>query len=149
MKKLLAISSIFLTGSLMAQLNVEFSGAKGSYTFSKAFKTIKDIPRFSEWDSLPNGKWVQLYEGGQLAMEYSMKKYLLNGPAKGYYPDGKIRYEFTMKGNYIDVSSRSIIPMESFGDCSIISKVSLTAPGIYIMKTELKRPKDIIKRIEK
>ena len=93
-----------------AQVNVGFSGTKGSYTFSKKFKSIRDIPRFSEWDSLPNGKWIQLYEGGQVAIEFTMKKYLLNGPAKGYYPDGAMRYEFTMNGNYIDGEFREYYP---------------------------------------
>ncbi len=110
MKKVFAILLAFSAGSLMAQLNVGFTGAKGSYTFAKAFKTIKDIPRFSEWDSLPNGKWVQLYEGGQVAMEYTMKKYLLNGPAKGYYPDGGLRFEFHMNGNYIDGEFKEYYP---------------------------------------
>jgi len=89
---------------------VGYTGGKGSYTFSKKFKTIRDIPRFSEWDSLPNGKWVQLYEGGQVAVTYTMKKYLLNGPAKGYYPDGALRFEFTMNGNYIDGEFREYYP---------------------------------------
>jgi len=110
MKKLLVFISIFSFLSIHAQLNVGFSGAKGSYTFSKPFKTIKDIPRFSEWDSLPNGKWRQLYEGGQVAIEFTMKKYLLNGPAKGYYPDGALRYEFTMNGNYIDGEFKEYYP---------------------------------------
>ncbi len=26
----------------------------------------------------------------------------MNGPAKGYYPDGKLRYEFTFYDNFID-----------------------------------------------
>ncbi len=102
MKKCFVILLVLVNHFLVAQLNVGFSGTRGSYTFSKPFKTIRDIPRFSEWDSLPNGKWKQLYEGGQLAMEYTMKKYLLNGAAKGYYPGGGLRYEFTMNGNYID-----------------------------------------------
>jgi hypothetical protein len=110
MKKLFIILSAFYILQLHAQKNVGFSGTKGSYTFSKPFKTIRDIPRFSEWDSLPNGKWKQLYEGGQVAIEYTMKKYLLNGPAKGYYPDGSLRYEFTMNGNYIDGEFKEYYP---------------------------------------
>lgn len=110
MKKPFVILLVFLIGALHAQKNVGYSGGKGSYTFSKVFKTIRDIPRFSEWDSLPNGKWRQLYEGGQLAMDYTMKKYLLNGPAKGYYPDGSLRYEFTMNGNYIDGEFKEYYP---------------------------------------
>src|SRR5687767_1420852 len=110
MKKYFLILLILLVGNLYAQLNVGFSGGKGSYTFSKPFKTIKDIPRFSEWDSLPNGKWRQLYEGGQVALEFTMKKYLLNGPVKGYYPDGSLRYEFTMNGNYIDGEFKEYYP---------------------------------------
>lgn len=110
MKKYFIILLLGCIQLCYAQINVGFSGGKGSYTFSKPFKTIKDIPRFSEWDSLPNGKWRQLYEGGQLALEYTMKKYLLNGPVKGYYPDGALRYEFTMNGNYIDGEFREYYP---------------------------------------
>ncbi len=110
MKKLFALLLVVSTINLLAQKNVGFSGAKGAYTFSKVFKTIRDIPRFSEWDSLPNGKWRQLYEGGQVAVEFTMKKYLLNGPAKGYYPDGALRYTFNMNGNYIDGEFKEYYP---------------------------------------
>lgn len=110
MKKGFVILLALLFTHLHAQVNVGFAGSKGSYTFSKAFKTIRDIPRFSEWDSLPNGKWKQLYEGGQVALEFTMKKYLLNGPAKGYYPGGGLRYEFTMNGNYIDGEFKEYYP---------------------------------------
>lgn len=86
------------------------SQGKGGYVFSKKFKSIKDIPRFSEWDSLPNGKWLQYYEGGQLAAEYIMKDHLLNGPAVVYFPGGGKRFEFTMYGNYIHGEFKEYYP---------------------------------------
>lgn len=110
MKSVALIACLILFNVSFAQVNVEYSGAKGTYTFSKPFKSIKSIPRFSEWDSLPNGKWIQLYEGGQKAMEYTMKNHLLNGPVKGYYPDGSLRFEFKMHGNYIDGEFKEYYP---------------------------------------
>lgn len=83
---------------------------KGGYTFSKKFKTIKDIPRFSEWDSLPDGKWFQYYESGELAAEYIMKHHLLNGPAIVYFPGGGHRFDFHMYGNYIHGDFKEYYP---------------------------------------
>lgn len=92
------IQNIFI----FSQKGLEYSGGKGNFAFSKPFKSIKDIPRFSEWDSLPNGKWTQSYSDGKVALIYTMKNHLLNGPVTGYYPSGAKRFEFAMYGNYIN-----------------------------------------------
>lgn len=98
----LVFCSMFLSASLVAQQPGYMVGSDGRYVFNKRFATLKDLPKFSAWDSLPNGRWVQLYADGKIALEYTLKNHLMNGPAKGYYPDGKLRYEFTFYDNFID-----------------------------------------------
>lgn len=95
---------ILLLGSICthAQKSKDYSTYSGGrYCFSQRFKSIRDLPAFSEFDSLPDGKWVQLYPDGSLAGEYTMKKHVLEGPAKCYYTSGRIRYEFTFRSSYI------------------------------------------------
>lgn len=86
---------------LFAQGPKIYSRSGNGYVFSQVFKSIKDLPAFSEYDSLPDGKWIQVYPGGELAGEYTMKKSLLEGPAKCYYPNGNLRYEFSFRASYI------------------------------------------------
>lgn len=86
------------------------TGSDGRYIFNRRFSTLKDLPRFSAWDSLPNGRWIQLYKEGGVAIEYTLRNYLMNGSAKGYYPDGKLRYEFTFYDNFIDGKFKEYYP---------------------------------------
>ncbi len=72
------------------------------YVFPEPFGSIKDIPKFSAYDSIPNGKWVQKFSGnGPVALEFMVSNHTMNGPARGYYKDGSLRYEFTFYENFI------------------------------------------------
>lgn len=86
----------------LAQKNQQYARRGGGYCFAQTFKSVRDLPAFSEYDSLPDGKWIQVYPSGELAGEYTMKNHNLEGPAKCYYQSGKLRYEFRFHGSYID-----------------------------------------------
>jgi len=104
---ILYISTCIITS---AQQPGYTTSSDGRYVFNRRFSTLKDLPKFSAWDSLPNGRWIQLHKEGGIAIEFTLKNHLMNGPAKGLFPDGKLRFEFTFYDNFIDGKFKEYYP---------------------------------------